>query len=193
MRTRPLIALAGTRHGYWRVLALSQRRPGGKSLWLCVCDCGVERIVRGDTLRSGISGSCGCRLRERTRARLTIHGHTRYGKKKKRSRLYAAWVSMRQRCNNPRSQGYHNYGGRGIRVYPRWDTSSARFLSDILSEIGWPPKGKSLDRIDNDGNYEPGNVRWANPLTQTLNRRPPSLWQPPPASVGRFGFAWIGD
>jgi NUMOD3 motif len=92
------------------------------------------------------------------------HGHTSRGW---RSPTYSSWVAMRRRCENPRGAGYENYGGRGIRVCDRWINSFEAFLEDL----GERPDGMTLDRIDNDGDYRPGNVRWAAKDVQNLNRR----------------------
>lgn len=92
-----------------------------------------------------------------------VHGHTRAGWM---SRTYQAWVSMRERCGNQTRRGYKNWGGRGISVCERWLT-----FANFLADMGERPDGKSLDRVNNDGNYEPNNCRWATASEQALNRR----------------------
>lgn len=145
----------GDRFGRWMVL-----RPGsprGKNrirTWRVRCDCGTERDVDGPSLRTGKSTSCGCYQREvvsRHRESYTL--------------TYRAWGAMKSRCMNPANRRYHCYGERGIRVCDRWLT-----FENFLADMGRKPKGKSLDRINNDGNYEPGNCRWATPLEQGNNR-----------------------
>lgn len=84
------------------------------------------------------------------------------------TRTYTVWQNMKARCYNPRSPSWQYYGGRGIQVCDRWRNSFANFVTDM----GEKPDGRSLDRIDNDGNYEPGNCRWATPAEQVRNRRP---------------------
>lgn len=91
------------------------------------------------------------------------HGMKRRGA---RNSVYDKWVLMRQRCNNPKATGYANYGGRGIRVCARWNS-----FENFYADMGEPPIGAQLDRIDNDGNYEPGNCQWATKSQQMKNRR----------------------
>jgi hypothetical protein len=119
--------------------------------WRCRCVCGAERLVQARHLRSGRTKSCGCRGKG---------GFTR-------DKTYNAWSAMRQRCCNPNAPSWANYGGRGITIAPEWD-DYATFLHDVGAA---PTPGHSLDRIDSDGNYEPGNVRWANSQQQARNRR----------------------
>jgi hypothetical protein len=154
--------LIGERFGRWTVITnqFRDRRV------LSRCDCGVERLVLTSNLCRGLSTSCGCFRREKTTERNTRHGHACRGKL---THAYRSWRYMRQRCFNPRSRDYPEYGGRGIGVCPEWRTDFTAFYRDM----GDPPPGKSLDRINNDGDYEPGNCRWATAGEQARNRRPP--------------------
>lgn len=142
--------------------------PGsdGRAAVLCRCECGVERLISKGHLAAGRIKSCGCLRAEMLASGLNSdekHGHTTG----KRSPTYYSWHKMKQRCYNPKQVGYKNYGGRGIVVCDRWRDSFSAFLEDM----GERPKGKTLDRIDPDGNYEPSNCRWASYSEQTQNRR----------------------
>lgn len=152
------VDLSGLRFGCLTVVN-RDTRPGRKPYWACECDCGNQKAIRGDHLRSGRTLSCGCvstRLRKR---RMTKHG--RY-----KSPEYVSWSSMIQRCNNPASSSYHRYGGRGITVCERWIT-----FDNFLKDMGKRPSPKhSLDRIQNNLGYFPGNCRWATHLEQCRNR-----------------------
>jgi hypothetical protein len=143
---------AGVRYGKLVALGPAKKR----SHWRFRCDCGREWVAMVGNVRSGATRSCGC-LR---RALMTTHGGSR-------SLEYGSWKGMISRCENPRYTGYENYGGRGITVCDRWRGSFAAFLEDI------GPRGDvslSLDRIDANGNYEPGNCRWASGKQQAWNR-----------------------
>lgn len=156
--------MPGTRFG--RLVALHEIPGSPKYIkYMCACDCGTVHPVRAGHLRDGSATSCGCYKRElvRDRGRQTRHGHTTDNS---RSPTYAAWQSMRDRCGNERCPRFCDYGGRGIKVCARWGNFE-RFLADM----GERPEGTSLDRIDVDGNYEPGNCRWATNLEQQNNRR----------------------
>lgn len=134
-------------------------------VWTCLCECGNEVIVRGDSLKSGRTRSCGCLNSDAHRISGRRHGAAGRGN---RTSEYNIWISMKQRCINPRSQAWEYYGGRGISVCDRWMNS----FMDFYYDMGPKPEGLSLDRVDNDGNYEPGNCRWATKSEQTANRRP---------------------
>jgi len=153
------INITGRKFGRWLVVSLlPERSPDGKSLWLCRCDCGTQRGVCGTSLRIGHSASCGCLRREKSKKRLTTHGMSE-------TRAYRTWTNMQQRCFNPRHDKYSYYGGRGIGI--GWQS-----FEEFYADMGDAPPGMSLDRIDNDDDYRPGNVRWATPAVQAANRRP---------------------
>lgn len=140
--------------------------------WLVKCDCGNTRLVREWSIRKGGSTSCGCFANELRRLRKTNfkHGHVKQGKP---SPEYVAWGHMRARCSRPNHSEFHNYGGRGISVCERWQEFGA-----FIADVGLRPSPKhSLDRIDNNGNYEPGNVRWATNKEQSRNTRRVKLYE----------------
>jgi hypothetical protein len=154
------------RYGRWAVLSGPVTRSVNGALvafWRCVCDCGTSRDVRAHDIRSGKSRSCGCLNREASVAANSRHGSSpRAGSTPE----YRVWLSMIQRCTNPARRCYPSYGGRGIAVCERW-----RDFANFLADVGPRPAGKSLDRIDNDGHYEPGNVRWVTQREQCANKR----------------------
>lgn len=140
-----------------RVLACRFNREV-EVLWLCKCDCGRTKIVPSSSLASGAK-SCGCRKKGRLRG-LTSHGLSN-------SPEYRSWLLARKRCNDPATRGYKRYGGRGIIVCDKWANDFLAFLQDV----GFKPTPKhTLDRIDVDGNYEPGNCRWATSKEQARNQ-----------------------
>ena len=146
------------------------RWPVGKSgrdtHWLCSCECGNLGHVRIGDLRYGSSRSCGCLKRELMLAskRRTTHGRTKTPE-------YRIWTSMKSRCSNPKDTSYKHYGARGIRVCLRWLGKGG--FSNFLADMGERPNSElSLDRVNNYGNYEPSNCRWATNSEQIRNRRP---------------------
>ncbi len=183
--------LTGERFGRLVVLGPERVGPYGGATWHCRCDCGTPRTAAGHALESGKVKSCGCLHRDTAAAlgavngaahgrrmtgrttpaltlaaeRRTLHGQAKRGKA---TPLYLAWQSMLGRCENPGRHNYARYGGRGIRVCERWRASFEAFEADVGPH---PGEGYSLDRFpDNNGHYEPGNVRWATRTEQQRNR-----------------------
>lgn len=148
---------------YGQLTTLFRVSDTGPQYWLCKCSCGAETIVRGYLLKCGRTKSCG-HLRKTVPAARTKHGASR---KSGRTSEYGTWKAMKARCYNVRNKRYANYGGRGIIVCEKWLNS----FTDFLQDVGYRPgKEYTLDRINNDGNYEPGNVRWATQTQQQRNR-----------------------
>lgn len=134
----------------------------------CRCDCGNETTPFSFSLTSGKTRGCGkCDPVRTERARRMGHGNRRHGMAGKPE--YNAWLKMRKRCSNPNDKAYRNYGARGIRVCPEWEANFEAFFAHVGPK---PSPELSIDRIDNDRGYEPGNVRWADRSTQSRNRRP---------------------
>lgn len=158
------IEVAGQTFGRATVLGDAPRSRSGRRRVECRCACGTVFVCDPRLLLNGQTTSCGCRHREvvsRVCASRATHNMTR-------TTEYNTWIKIRDRCKNPRNNKFSDYGGRGISVCERWDASFEAFFADMGPK---PKRSWSIDRINVDGNYEPGNCRWASPATQSNNRR----------------------
>lgn len=174
------IDMTGERYGKLVVTTYVGQDTKRQSIWDCQCDCGKTTIVTRSSLISGHTRSCGCIFHKAGGDASNHNG--------KRAPEYSVWAGMKRRCNNPNEKNYPNYGGRGIRVCQRWQYSYPDFLADVGRR---PGPEYSLDRIDNDGDYEPGNVRWATAKEQVANRRaiPKRSWR----QAAKHAYAVVDD
>jgi len=155
--TRKFIDRTGFRYGRLVVLRRNGTNKLKKVMWECVCDCGNKTIVPSGSLASGNTKSCGCAIKDAI---------TKHGCYKKSS--YNTWRAMMRRCYNLKDKDFPRWGGRGIAVHEPWHD----YLI-FAAEVGEPEGSQTFDRIDTNGNYEPGNVRWASPTVQARNIRTP--------------------
>lgn len=150
--------LTGQRFGMLVIVRFSHYDKNRNKHWRCRCDCGTEKTIRSSHFKTGPVVSCGCRMR----VTMKTHGGTGTPE-------HATWASIIQRCHNPSATQYCDYGGRGIKICPEWRESFAAFLAHVGPR---PSANHSIDRYPNhDGDYEPGNVRWATRSEQQNNRR----------------------
>lgn len=160
------LELAGLVFGRLTVISLAEGRSKKRDrLWKAACTCGTVVTVPGYRLLDGHITSCGCGSSRRSVGlRSLVHGKS---KKPEFRRTYSIWVGMRQRCTNKNRKGYVDYGGRGVSCCERWNSFEA-----FLEDMGVCPEGLTIERVNNNGNYEPTNCIWADMVTQNRNKRP---------------------
>ena len=161
MAAHHLIDLTGKTFGRLVVIERAENSKFRKARWKCQCSCGNIAIVCSDNLRKGLAKSCGCLRKESLAKRNTTHGMTK-------THEYQTWARMIARCQNFTNSDFKDYGGRGIDICQEWRNDFMAFFNYIGKR---PSPEHSVDRINNDGNYEPGNVKWSLPTQQANNKR----------------------
>jgi len=150
--------LQGKKFGKLTVIKRIENKYGHRVAWLCKCDCGNETTTITSSLVRGLTTSCGCWRKNANKT----HGLTK-------SPVYNSFMMMHERCYNPSEKSYHNYGGRGIKICKEWRNNITAFHKWAM--VNGYKKGLQIDRIDNDGNYEPSNCRWVTHRQQCNNKR----------------------
>lgn len=162
-RRSDFVDLTGLSFGRWTVISFAGKNRHGQNLWLCRCECGVRKVVRGSGKINSLS--CGC-LQSEVAAAIIGGINRRHGDFG--SSLYGVWAAMKRRCQNPNAPEFENYGGRGIRVCQEWEGYEA--FKEWALYAGYE-RDLTLDRIDVNGDYKPSNCRWVSMMVQQQNRR----------------------
>ena len=156
--------ITGKKFGRLTAIKPVGKNNGGNYLWQCKCDCGAVKIAAAAKLLNGTTKSCGCYQQESRGQKTKIHGMYK-------TKIHKKWRGMKYRCYCTNGTRYKDYGGRGIEVAPEWLHDFKAFYDYVSKLPHYGEKGYSIDRIDNDGNYAPNNVRWATAKEQIHNRR----------------------
>lgn len=165
---------------FHRLYVLSESKykmnSSGHIHWNCLCECGNKTVVSGKSLRQGSTKSCGCLTKElRAKWNKEIWTGCRKFNSNKRHIHYERWLGIRKRCLSPSHESYKYYGGKGVTIYKPWITDFKAFADYLQENLGdLPSPTHTLDRINSNGNYEPGNLRWATKRVQRLNRSQPN-------------------
>ena len=155
--------LTSKQFGRLTVLSFQGRNKQYDSLWSCSCECGNSKVIRGGVLKNGHTRSCGCLQKESTSMSRTTHGLI-----KENFKLYKVWIGIKQRCNNPKSSSFNDYGGRGISICEKWESKFEDFHYWAISK-GYK-EGLTIERVNPNGNYEPTNCIWIPKKEQSNNR-----------------------
>ena len=169
-----MVNMTGKRYGRLVAIEFSHKTERREYFWLFKCDCGNQKKINGSSVRKGVTKSCGCLSKEIAAKRKKTHGMSK-------TKTYHVWNNMRGRCFNEKDPSYKNYGARGITVSERWLT-----FENFLEDMGHPPEGLSIDRIDNELGYSKENCRWTDISTQNTNKRP---WKESATGIKNISFS----